>query len=72
MASDDSNLIWSTATCGELLQRLNANCVEHVKRGDMEKASHYARISGIVEDAMKEVGLNGKKEIACDLRNLSD
>lgn len=58
MASDDSNPIWSTATCGELLQRLNANCVEHVKRGDMEKASHYARISGVIKDAMKEVGLD--------------
>lgn len=61
MASDDSNLIWSTATCGELLQRLNVNCVEHVKRGDMERASHYARISGVIKDAMKEVGLDKEK-----------
>jgi len=58
MASDDSQLIWSTATIGELLRRLNAKCVEHVKRIDMTEASRYARISGIVEDAMKEVGLD--------------
>lgn len=58
MESDDSHLIWSKATVGELLRRLNAKCVEHVKRDDMEKASHYARISGIVKNAMKEVGLD--------------
>lgn len=58
MESDDSNLIWSTATCGELLQRINAKCVEHVKRDDMEKASHYAQISRVVKNAMKEVGLD--------------
>lgn len=52
--SDDSQLIWSTVFIGELLRRLNAKCVEHVKRDEMEKALRYAWLAGCAKDAVKE------------------
>lgn len=57
-ARDDSSLIWSTATCGELLRRLNAKCVEHADRGELQDGVRYAWLAGMVKDAMKEVGLD--------------
>lgn len=58
MESDDSNLIWSKATIGELLRRLNAKCAEHACHFDTREAMRYAWIAGRVKDAVKEVGLD--------------
>ena len=58
MASDDSNLIWSTATCGELLQRINEKCIDHMRRDDLVKAAYYARLSDSIQNAIKDVGLD--------------
>lgn len=64
MKIDDSNLIWSTETVGELLRRLNAKCAEHASRGEMQEGVRYAWLAGRVKDAIKEVGLDEKKESA--------
>jgi len=62
--NNDSNLIWSTETIGELLRRLNAKCVEHSDRGELQDGVRYAWLAGRVKDAIKEVGLDEKKESA--------
>ena len=56
--SDDSQLIWSTATIGELLRRLNAKCVEYADRGEFEEALRYAWFAERLKDNIKEVGLD--------------
>lgn len=58
MESDDSNLIWSKATVGELLRRLNAKCAEHACHHDIEEAMRYAMIVDCVKNAVKKVGLD--------------
>lgn len=60
--SDDSQLIWSTATIGELLRRLNVKCVECINRKDAINANRYACLSDSIKNAIKEVGLDKEND----------
>lgn len=57
MTSDDSHLIWSKATVGELLRRLNAKCARNASC-DMKEAHRLALLADGVKNAVKEVGLD--------------